>query len=1339
MLSLLNAYTGWPNDVAQVSLARHSLLLYASADTLVVLDARELSLLRILAFWEAFPASYSTKGKLKVVVTDAGLKLIVASMGSQLAFWSVSESAARKSSITTKVHSTLSLGEEVTAADCKSGLLAVGTATTLSVYTLTLQNDIPTWIKKWEAAVPMLSQILFSPSLTHIASISSKHGNLVRLHLTALPQETQTIRHPRPLVRLIWRAPKSHSRPDLTLYTLTSDSTIRIFHPVLDAPQRLQLHSALDPGSFLPSPLTSMPPASFIFPIDRQILLQSIARLTADQQLPTNSTERSVFVNEKDQLKKLEEIRDEEWDLFLRILKDGSIVVRGIANIDRRPPTLLRQFTLFHMPPSTLSVPRPPAQLLMSNLPSLDEKTCVSGSNLRLTTSPPLVSYAFNPLSFFNAEQEGLRRVAINDHENRIDHLEQEEIIEKFVRTPEGTGVAVVRTSGGEAWTFDQQSGNAYLRRVGAWRGKGPVAVFDEGNTTALFDPSRNQLIIQNHSRTTPDIFKLAVPPLTSLFSIPSAQSHTLLIGITQESSIVQIHVPSAPTTETVPTLHSNTSLPLSTPPPFILPVDPTTWPKYAVSTEADVLMSISTDGVLSFWVPGAELGSSPECDRGKWRCTGSVHTLRQDIRMARCSSTKKTVLVVPHPEGEEITIWDSKESQFSTGLEYRRVVSASEPVNDLDWTSNADGQSILAVGYEHEVLLLCQQRMTYFEQEAAWGIVGKVDISQLTPHPICDSVWLTDGSLLIAAGHQMLHFGQAVTPDQNTDNNRSLFEVVATQNGPLVDYHPQMLLQCLLWEKLEYVKGVIVRFAEGLECARSNNEQTLNVKPLFDDGSVQAFSKDLVDRTVKHLETSPVPGLTSNEQAHLIVLIQTTLEVDEQRRALDSNGLRYLISMRSFYILNKRVITPTSTPKGAAPRGRGRERLRYRDMVWAFHSESQEILLSASMAACGGKMVWDDAKALGIYIWMESTESLRSHMETIARNEFMAGDDRDPTRCALYYFALGKVRLVHGLWRQAAWHKEQSVMLKFLGHDFQEPRWKTAALKNAYALLSKQRFAYAAAFFLLGGSLKDAVNVCVKQLNDVQLAIALARIVEHRDDGPVFQDLLKTIIVPLAFKDGNRYLSSWAFWKMNRRDLAVRVLLTPLADLAASLSIDIRINDIGEDLHYDDPSLALLFSQLKSKTLQTAKGTSEIPERTEFNFILQMARVFCRMGCHVLALDLTASWSFERPSLTPSITAKIALDEPTSPHVRSPFNLRARRRASMIIDMDIPSIPSTEPASPAGEGQKPFAVTTSLESSRVPETETKLDSERQKGLGSLMKTAKQDVTVPEFDMNAFF
>ena len=78
--------------------------------------------------------------------------------------------------------------------------------------------------------------------------------------------------------------------------------------------------------------------------------------------------------------------------------------------------------------------------------------------------------------------------------------------------------------------------------------------------------------------------------------------------------------------------------------------------------------------------------------------------------------------------------------------------------------------------------------------------------------------------------------------------------------------------------------------------------------------------------------------------------------------------------------------------------------------------------------------------------------------METIARNQYMLGEERDPTKCCLFYFALGKVRLVQGLWRQASWHPECNVMLKFLSNDFEQARWRTAALKNAYALLGKRR-----------------------------------------------------------------------------------------------------------------------------------------------------------------------------------------------------------------------------------------------------------------------------------------
>lgn len=45
------------------------------------------------------------------------------------------------------------------------------------------------------------------------------------------------------------------------------------------------------------------------------------------------------------------------------------------------------------------------------------------------------------------------------------------------------------------------------------------------------------------------------------------------------------------------------------------------------------------------------------------------------------------------------------------------------------------------------------------------------------------------------------------------------------------------------------------------------------------------------------------------------------------------------------------------------------------------------------------------------------------------------------------------------GLWKLAGTHPEQPAMLKFLANNFDEERWKTAALKNAFALLGKQRY----------------------------------------------------------------------------------------------------------------------------------------------------------------------------------------------------------------------------------------------------------------------------------------
>lgn len=94
----------------------------------------------------------------------------------------------------------------------------------------------------------------------------------------------------------------------------------------------------------------------------------------------------------------------------------------------------------------------------------------------------------------------------------------------------------------------------------------------------------------------------------------------------------------------------------------------------------------------------------------------------------------------------------------------------------------------------------------------------------------------------------------------------------------------------------------------------------------------------------------------------------------------------------------------------------------------------------------------------------------------------------------------------------------------------------------------------YAAAFFLLADHLQDAVNVCLNQIKDLQLAIAIARVYEG-DTGIVLKRLLENEVLAVAAKEGNRWLASWAFWMLKRRDMAVRALIVrPTPPLPASL-----------------------------------------------------------------------------------------------------------------------------------------------------------------------------------------
>ena len=98
------------------------------------------------------------------------------------------------------------------------------------------------------------------------------------------------------------------------------------------------------------------------------------------------------------------------------------------------------------------------------------------------------------------------------------------------------------------------------------------------------------------------------------------------------------------------------------------------------------------------------------------------------------------------------------------------------------------------------------------------------------------------------------------------------------------------------------------------------------------------------------------------------------------------------------------------------------------------------------------------------------------------------------------------------------------------------------------------------------------------------------------------------------------------------------------------------------------DPALIVLYKQLRDKSLQTLRGASQISPRVEWDFVMQTARLYDRMGCDLLALDLgtpfpilpTLSFSSSHPHLCPSsyFQPLVHYRRLTLSHSRPPPNL---------------------------------------------------------------------------------
>ena len=744
-------------------------------------------------------------------------------------------------------------------------------------------------------------------------------------------------------------------------------------------------------------------------------------------------------------------------------------------------------------------------------------------------------------------------------------------------------------------------------------------------------------------------------------------------------------------------------SLNISEPLSYIVPVDPASWlaPKPADLDifATDVALAYSSSGTLRTMTARLD----EENRRIDWLVTATVATGIPNIPLACGSSIRKAA--VTDQSRTRLTIWDTTGSH----LEYDEQFSAAEIVQDLDWTSTPDQQSILAVGFPHRVLLLSQLRYDYTHAQPAWAAIREVNTRDLTPHPIGDSCWLGNGNLAIGAGNQLFIYDREVEVaerfttlfrlSRRQAGTLDLFQVVRRLNGPLPIFHPQFISQCVLSGKAVLVHKILATLLQKLKFQGDEVESFLNLPEQIVFGEAEPGSLEALGESQSSFATLPsteegsvideptaaslnellvkvtLPEISQHEQFYLANIVECVAAVEKHRRSMDGNAGRYLLFFRQYMLQRGQSVGP-------------RPGISWREIVWAFHSESQDILVDLVSRSCQGKVLWTDARESGMFMWLTDPSALKTQLESVARNEYTKTWEKSPVDCSLYYLALGKKTVLQGLWRMAAGNREQASTLRLLAHDFNETRWKTAALKNGYVLLGKHRYEYSAAFFLLADALPDAVSVCVNQLDDLQLGVAIARVYEG-DGGPVMVNLLQTKILPRAAEQGNRWMATWAFWMLGKRDRAVRTLISPIDSLlddspASPSTPDLHVPLQAKSFLSNDPALVVLYRQLREKTVSTLRGATMIQPRDEWEFILRNARLYSRMGCDLLALDLVRNWEFLRtappppppspPPRTRGSIKKLSLGKRSS-YSNDPRKL-LRRRSSLVVD-DVPLLTS--------------------------------------------------------------
>ena len=537
-------------------------------------------------------------------------------------------------------------------------------------------------------------------------------------------------------------------------------------------------------------------------------------------------------------------------------------------------------------------------------------------------------------------------------------------------------------------------------------------------------------------------------------------------------------------------------------------------------------------------------------------------------------SNASKMAYTSSYGLGTKLNVWDT----FGAGirLQLGSEIDLEADIACFDWYGTFGGDQLLAL------YSISQKKIIVYGQRTLNTSTTWIPISTVTDtseDQVIGNIWLARGAMLCFTSMESLiiksgHF-KCIS---STDLDKPPHPIAILSSRGTREHEPAVLLEYSMANRSDIVKNNLFLIYIMLKLAcdhdlpistiplslwrylKSANPFPFEGESLFaeiaeenalDPVGISHFQTEFIKENIQKSSFSNRTGLSSFLNAYE--------EMEGFKNAIDLNGQRYLLS--ALYHLNSSELN----------------KLQFRDYTWARYSDSQDILMNILLKKFSGKLQWAEAKFLGLGWWIQSNETLRGTFEIIARSQYWGKDgSNDPVHCALYYLALRKKSVLLGLWKVATGHPEYSKMLNFLSQNFQEEKWKTAASKNAFALLGKQRFENAAAFFLLADMLKDCANICIRYLDDPQLAVTVCRIYEG-ENGPVLNELMKSDLMVYATRLPN-YWMEVLLWSICEDHASVLKVITGFQ----------RKN--GNDFQPNDPHSHFLFAYLRELNVKLRK-----------------------------------------------------------------------------------------------------------------------------------------------------